>query len=133
MLQSARNKWYSITARDGDSNRFTSCRRKPKYTTYASFKNTYGHRSRVCYKVGPGAIDPEYTSSPRYSTSYPRLNPCTLQRSSNPNAHPAFHITSGSMSMSVQQYGAQATRFTNSHMKVCTWYTTQYLFAESQR
>ena len=35
---------------------------KPKYTTYASFKNTYGHRSRVHHKVKHGATDPEYTS-----------------------------------------------------------------------
>ena len=37
---------------------------KPKYTTYASFKNAYGHRSRVCYKVSPGPSIPSTRPPP---------------------------------------------------------------------
>ena len=54
------HKRYSITARDGDSNRFTSYRRNPRYTTYAHSPGvTYGNLSPRHHRAGPSFTPPK--------------------------------------------------------------------------
>ena len=95
---------------------------KPKYTTYASFKNTYGHLSRDCHNVGPGHPS-ECMSSLRPQFLGSKVRPHTLRLFTYPCIHRDQRfaqrdgLPSNTMTLKLR-------RFPSSHTKVCTWYSS---------
>jgi hypothetical protein len=59
-------KRYSITVRDGDSNRFTFCRRNPRYIMYDNLSQWY-------YRAGLGPTALEYPSTWPHALGCPWL------------------------------------------------------------